>query len=404
MPKLRKKEEITCTYFRWLLGQRNGVWFADGRSNAINLGRHSLGTRDYDEARRTILPQLDLTMAVRHGLADASLLDDRLAKPLPLEEGRQLYTEFTSRPRVTGGTKKLTQKRYRAIFDKFLRFCRKRGITDWNAVTKETLSAYANELEAKRYAYRTQYVELTTLKQANGWFIRNGHLPADRRIELRLRKPDGTDTYCWRKAEVRAMLEHCSRDPELAWLCGVIQALAFTGLRISELASLRWRDIDLSNRVLRLADETASAHRNGMQARTTKSGQSRNLPIRDELYEVFESLPRLADGYVFHGPRGGRLKPDLARRRLISEVLEPLKVQFPTPEGERGFEHGRLHSFRHFFCSLCANKNVPEQTVMNWLGHRNSAMVRHYYHLHDDEARRHMRRLSLEDASESETE
>ena len=47
---------------------------------------------------------------------------------------------------------------------------------------------------------------------------------------------------------------------------------------------------------------------------------------------------------------------------------------------------------------------VPEQTVMNWLGHRNSAMVRHYYHLHDDEACRHMQRLSLEEAGEAESE
>lgn len=41
---------------------------------------------------------------------------------------------------------------------------------------------------------------------------------------------------------------------------------------------------------------------------------------------------------------------------------------------------------------------------MNWLGHRNSAMVRHYYHLHDDEACRHMQRLSLEEAGEAESE
>jgi hypothetical protein len=30
---------------------------------------------------------------------------------------------------------------------------------------------------------------------------------------------------------------------------------------------------------------------------------------------------------------------------------------------------------------------------MNWLGHQDSEMVKHYYHLHDDEARRQMDRL-----------
>jgi integrase len=80
---------------------------------------------------------------------------------------------------------------------------------------------------------------------------------------------------------------------------------------------------------------------------------------------------------------------------LIKEVLKPLESKFKTPEGEIGFEHGRLHSFRHYFCSVCANRGVPEQVVMRWLGHRDSQMVKHYYHLHDDEAQRQMKKIDF---------
>lgn len=83
------------------------------------------------------------------------------------------------------------------------------------------------------------------------------------------------------------------------------------------------------------------------------------------------------------------------RNILVRDVLTPLSQSFPTPDSEIGFIHGRLHSFRHFFCSWCANKNVPEQMLMRWLGHRSSQMARRYYHLHDEESQRHMRRLSL---------
>ena len=31
----------------------------------------------------------------------------------------------------------------------------------------------------------------------------------------------------------------------------------------------------------------------------------------------------------------------------------------------------------------------------NWLGHRESKMARHYYHLHDEEAQRQMQRLNF---------
>jgi integrase len=38
---------------------------------------------------------------------------------------------------------------------------------------------------------------------------------------------------------------------------------------------------------------------------------------------------------------------------------------------------------------------VPEQIVMAWLGHRDSAMVKHYYHLHDEEVQRQTKRLNF---------
>ena len=76
-------------------------------------------------------------------------------------------------------------------------------------------------------------------------------------------------------------------------------------------------------------------------------------------------------------------------------MLTPLAEKFPTAEDEVGFSDGRLHSFRHFFCSLCASRGVAQQVVMRWLGHRESKMVEHYFHLHDEEARRQMRRIVL---------
>ncbi len=64
---------------------------------------------------------------------------------------------------------------------------------------------------------------------------------------------------------------------------------------------------------------------------------------------------------------------------LINQVIEPLLGRFPSVEGEQGFADGRLHSFRHYFASMCA---LNPQLTMHWLGHQDSAMVRHYFHLH----------------------
>ncbi len=78
---------------------------------------------------------------------------------------------------------------------------------------------------------------------------------------------------------------------------------------------------------------------------------------------ILQGIPKHADGYVFHGPRGARLKADTVRNRLVRDVLAP---SFPTPKVETGFADGRLHSFRHFFGSLFAIDGASRQVVMQY--------------------------------------
>lgn len=395
MPKPRTKQSVTCEYFNWLLGTRNGVYTADGRSNTPSAGRHSLGTRNYEEARSE-LRNLDRVMAVSLGMAEKSILDTERGELLPFKEGRRLYEDHIMRPQIAGGPTPKTRERYRAVLDKFMSFAEKERLSCWNQVDRSVLERYATWLDGEHFAYATEYLELNTIKQIVKWMVETGLLPPECRIVMPFRKPEGTDTYCWRQAEVRAIRIHCDEHGDLVWLGQVTSALACTGLRISELASLRWSDLDLQSNSVRLTDETTSAkQRKKGKPRSTKNHRGRTFPIHESLRRVLDGVRPTADGLVFHGPRGGVLKPDTVRRILIRDVLTPLACQFPTAAGEIGFSDGRLHSFRHYFCSSCANSGVPEQVVMRWLGHSSSRMVRHYYHLHDEESQRHMQRLDF---------
>ena len=123
------------------------------------------------------------------------------------------------------------------------------------------------------------------------------------------------------------MLDHCRVCEELIWLRNMITALASTGMRISELAALKWSDIDFDLRSLTIADESGHANR-GKGSRTTKNSCSRHVSIHPELVEVLNSIAK-QDEYVFHGPRGGRLKPDTVRICLVRDVIEKLQERFP---------------------------------------------------------------------------
>ena len=173
----------------------------------------------------------------------------------------------------------------------------------------------------------------------------------------------------------------------------ILLTLAYTGMRVSELAGLRWTELDLNQGTICLKNESQRKHKPTQDRRTLKSGKSRSFPLHSEVRQVLVTIEQHSDGRVFHGPLGGKVKPDKLRRALIRDVLQPLADKFPVSVGNSDFADGRLHSFRHYFCSACVNANIPERVLMDWLGHSSSRMVRHYYHLHDAESQRHMRKL-----------
>jgi integrase len=401
MPKPSKYPTIQCDNFCWVLRRRNGIYVADGRSSDRRLGRYSLGTEDLSQAKAE-LRKLDRIMAGKLGLikSEEARSNESETDDLSFATGRKLFEGHITRPEIVGGVSDATAKRYRAVLDKFSHFASKSKIATWNEVNADLVHRYAAHLERKQYRARTLYFEINTIKQVVKFLVKQRHLPQSALLDVPMPKPQGTNRYCYSRDEVSAMIEHCLQRPDLAWLHGVITALACTGLRISELASLRWSDIVMGadgRAMLCLSDESAQAGRDNPKARRTKSRRTRSFPIHPALQKLLDTMPKSTDGRIFHGPLGGKIKPDTIRRIFVRDVLKPLAEQFPGVPGEPSFIDGRLHSFRHYFCSECARQQVPIQVLKQWLGHQDSEMIAHYFHLHDRDSQRQMDQLKLVD-------
>lgn len=392
MPKKLVNKLIRCVHFTWRVYHRGETWYADGRSNSINVGRHSLDTSDREEALNR-LALLDENCAVRHGKIEGPAKPVGPQVRLKLAEGRALYEQHISRPRVMGGVAPATKKRYRTTFNNFIPWAVKEGLVYFDQVTKHVLNRFAVHLEQRGRSSKTITNEITTILQCVRWLIEEGHLPTCEPIKLKLKKIESQRAYCYRPQEISAMVAHCRADAALGWLGDVVVGLACTGLRIAELTGLKWSDVDLEGDWIMLTDETG--HEVGAEPqRALKSGRSRSVPIDDELRTVLVGLPRKGS-HVFQGPTQRALKPDYVRRKFVQHVIEPLAAKFPRTPGKRSFADGRLHGFRHAFVSRCAAQNVAELFVMAWVGHNDSSMVRHYFHLSDEEAQRQMRGLDF---------
>jgi integrase len=227
------------------------------------------------------------------------------------------------------------------------------------------------------------------MRSVNHYLVKNGLVPEALSIKCELKKPRGSDRYCFKVEEVAAMLKLCSDNAAMSWIYSVILGLSRTGMRIGELAATRWSDIDLEHGFLTVADERGQGAATG-DVRTTKGKRTRRIPLHDELRSHLSSLPRKSDGLVWHSVLGHRLESGNFRQQFVRDVIVPLSPQF-APR----FVTATPHSFRHFFCSQAFANGVPEGTIREWLGHADSKIVELYRHLGDLDARRHMDRLEF---------
>jgi site-specific recombinase XerD len=64
----------------------------------------------------------------------------------------------------------------------------------------------------------------------------------------------------------------------------------------------------------------------------------------------------------------------------------------------------KVHAFRHFFASYCAQQNMSYKYVLEWMGHSSSAILDMYFTMNDRQAQAAMNGLSfLSDKTENRT-
>ncbi len=156
-----------------------------------------------------------------------------------------------------------------------------------------------------------------------------------------------------------------------AYRRALLAVLVFSGLRISELTALRWRDVDLDGSRLWIRASKTDA---GIRIVDL-------LPaLRLELTSHKERAPDATpDAHVFASATGTELKQPNIRKRVLeksadlaSETLEALG-HAPLPAGLTP------HKLRHTFASILVANGVDPGSVMDQLGHADPGFTLRVY-------------------------
>lgn len=139
-----------------------------------------------------------------------------------------------------------------------------------------------------------------------------------------------------------------------------------TGLRYGDIATLRWKDVDMEKRCIH---KTPS--------KTERYDIRLTLPMVDEVYEVISAVPKTGDFlFPLHAHYYGKRGKSVQRIIAFSQVLAKAGI-----EGNYSF-----HSWRHTAASNLAAAGVSKETRKMILGHttdQNSERYDHSGHLRE---------------------
>ncbi|MFA5794515.1 MAG: site-specific integrase [Candidatus Brocadiia bacterium] len=133
----------------------------------------------------------------------------------------------------------------------------------------------------------------------------------------------------------------------------IIMALN-TGLRLSEVLSLTWADIDLQRRLIKVM--------------VTKNNEPRYIPITNRLMDMLQVVPKRLDiPYLFVNEKGVPYKS--------------VGTSFDNAVRRAGIKDFHFHDLRHTFASYLTMSGAGLRTVQELLGHKTITMTVRYSHL-----------------------
>lgn len=148
------------------------------------------------------------------------------------------------------------------------------------------------------------------------------------------------------EAKITGIMRQMAR-PDMADL---FTLLIETGLRTSEGQYLKWRDVDMQYKLIRVWGEN------------TKTGKSRRVPITDLCFEVLKRLPR-DNERVFPLAQESRMRTTWKGVRAAMENFDKDFIWYTT---------------RHTCASRLMRAGVDIQTIQTWLGHSNIKTTMRY--------------------------
>ncbi|MGH8028483.1 MAG: tyrosine recombinase XerC [Arenimonas sp.] len=232
------------------------------------------------------------------------------------------------------------------------------GIATWDALHGDRLRAFIAAEHRRGLSGKSLQRRLSACRRFFAWLLRHGRLAADPALGLRAPKAARKLPQVLDPDEAARLVEVPTDVPLGVRDRALLELFYSSGLRLAELCSLRWRDLDLHGGEVRVLG---------------KGNKTRIVPVgshaRAALAAWSAETGSVADAPVFPG-RNGPISPRAvqARLRTLAQRQGIWKRVYP-------------HLLRHSFASHVLESSGDLRGVQELLGHADIATTQIYTHL-----------------------
>jgi site-specific recombinase XerD len=308
------------------------IWIRGSKPDGTYI-REPLNSRDWTKAV-DIMREIEAT-----GLRPAPVTHARVT----IEDWRDQFVKNARTENVS----EETIRKYALLFKQLLAFTTDKGILSPAGLDLESLQQFRNTWKDNSLSKSKKQERLRSIFKfaiARKWISDN---PA---LELGRIKVERTQQIPFSVDEMKAILEAANKaGPEVYTF---VLTMRFSGLRISDVATLRTDSLQGDHLVLR----------------TEKTGTPVKVLLPQAVADALRKIKRKNSQYFFWGGRSKLVSvTDLWRSHRLKPVFHAAKVKNAHP-----------HRFRHTFAVELLKQGVRAGTVAILLGNTEQIVIKHY--------------------------
>lgn len=246
-------------------------------------------------------------------------------------------------------------------------------MTDINA---NDISRYQQQRKKEGAAPKSINLEVGTLRA----ILRRHRLWANIQPDVRMLAVPDDIGKALSVDDEKKLMDACAESRSRSLLPAVVLALN-TGMRYSELRLLRWQQMDLKRRTVRVGQSK------------TEAGSGRTIPLNDRATKILQfwadQFPkRKPEHFVFPSEHYGLAGNDANPHAMVLDLGKPLgswKTAWSNARGKADLRC-RFHDLRHTAVSRMLEAGVPLAVVaslLGWSASTTTKMAQRYGHIGD---------------------